>query len=201
MRATVDCARKADPPSPIRWRIYESPAPKHHTGLLLQSPTMASWRHIVLPSYILPSTSPEATVQRRGPMLVIVLLIFVFVSSFAQIKNQRQPSIRSVNGASIFGNYCAACHGLDGRGNGPVSKALKQEVPDLTRLSLRHNGAFPALHVRTVITFGADDLLPAHGSKEMPMWGPTFHEIEFDQDLGNVRLENVTRYLESIQRK
>ncbi len=139
--------------------------------------------------------------QRRGPMLVIVLLIFVFVSSFAQIKNQRQPSIRSVNGASIFGNYCAACHGLDGRGNGPVSKALKQEVPDLTRLSLRHNGAFPALHVRTVITFGADDLLPAHGSKEMPMWGPTFHEIEFDQDLGNVRLENVTRYLESIQRK
>jgi hypothetical protein len=35
----------------------------------------------------------------------------------------------------------------------------------------------------------------------MPIWGPIFHEIEFDRDLGNVRLENVTKYLESIQRK
>jgi mono/diheme cytochrome c family protein len=139
-------------------------------------------------------------VQRRRPMLELILLIFVVISSLAE-KSQRQPPIRSVDGASIFANYCAACHGLDGRGNGPVSKALKQEVPDLTRLSLRNNGAFPAIHVRTVITFGADELLAAHGSKKMPIWGPTFHEIEFDQDLGNVRLENVTKYLESIQRK
>jgi hypothetical protein len=82
-----------------------------------------------------------------------------------------------------------------------VSKALKQEVPDLTRLAQRNDGAFPAIHVRTTILFGADDLLPAHGSKGMPIWGPIFHEIEFDRDLGNVRVENVTKYLESIQRK
>ena len=138
--------------------------------------------------------------RRRVPMLVLVLLVSVVVSSFAQTKNQRQPPIR-LDGASIFQNYCAACHGPDGRGKGPASKTLKQAVPDLTRLSLRNDGAFPAIHVRTVITFGADDLLPAHGSKKMPIWGPTFHEIEFDQDLGNVRVENVTKYLESIQRK
>jgi hypothetical protein len=82
-----------------------------------------------------------------------------------------------------------------------VSKALRREVPDLTGLSHRNNGAFPAIHVRTTIMFGADDLRPAHGSKAMPIWGPIFHEIEFDQDLGNVRLENITKYLESIQRK
>jgi len=82
-----------------------------------------------------------------------------------------------------------------------VSKALKQEVPDLTRLSLRNHSTFPIIHVQTTIMFGADNLLPAHGSKEMPVWGPIFHEIEFDQDLGNVRLENVIKYLESIQRK
>jgi mono/diheme cytochrome c family protein len=148
-----------------------------------------------------PSTPlPEATVQRRVPMLVLLLVSVVFSAS-AQIRNQRQPPVRSVDGASIFRNYCAACHGLDGRGNGPVSKALKREVPDLTRLSQRNDGAFPAVHVRTTIMFGADDLLSAHGSKEMPIWGPIFHEIEFDQDLGNVRLENISKYLESIQRK
>ena len=82
-----------------------------------------------------------------------------------------------------------------------MSKALKREVPDLTRLSQRNGSAFPTIHVRTTIMFGTDSLLSAHGSKEMPIWGPIFHEIEFDQDLGNVRLENVTKYLEFIQRK
>jgi len=82
-----------------------------------------------------------------------------------------------------------------------VSKALKRKVPDLTKLSRRNGGAFPAIHVRTTIMSGSDDLLPAHGSKQMPIWGPIFHDIEFDQDLGNVRLENVTKYLESMQRK
>jgi mono/diheme cytochrome c family protein len=135
------------------------------------------------------------------PMLVLVFLLPVIVSAFTQIGNQRQPPIRPVHGASIFQTYCAACHGLDGRGNGPVSKALKGEVPDLTRLSQRNDGTFPAIDVRNTIMFGADDLLPAHGSKEMPIWGPIFHEIEFDQDLGDVRLKNVTEYLESIQRK
>ncbi|MGA7077538.1 MAG: c-type cytochrome [Terriglobales bacterium] len=137
--------------------------------------------------------------QRRVPTLLLVLLVSLAVS--AQISNQQQPAIRPVEGATIFRNYCASCHGIDGRGKGPVARALKRDVPDLTRLSLRNGGAFPGIHVRTIIMFGGDELLSAHGSKEMPMWGSIFHEIEFDQDLGNVRLENVTKYLESIQRK
>ncbi len=108
--------------------------------------------------------------------------------------------MRPVDGAKVFQNYCASCHGLDGRGRGPVSSALRDEVPDLTTLSRRNGGKFPAERVKETIA-GAGKSIPAHGSKEMPIWGPTFHEIEFDQDLGNVRLENVTRYLESIQRK
>jgi len=133
-------------------------------------------------------------------MLVLALLVAVIVSASAKTGDQEAP-IRPVDGASIFRSNCAACHGLDGRGNGPASKVMKREVPDLTRLSERNGDAFPAMHVRTTIMFGADDLLSAHGSREMPIWGPIFHEIEFDQDLGNVRLENVTKYLESIQRK
>ena len=137
--------------------------------------------------------------QRR--ILILVLSVAVVISAFAQTMPQRQPPIRSVDGATIFRNNCAACHGLEGRGDGPVSKTLKRNVPDLTTLSQRNGGAFPAIHVRTTIMFGGDDLLPTHGSKTMPIWGPIFHEIEFDQDLGNVRLENIAKYLESIQRK
>ncbi len=131
--------------------------------------------------------------QRRVPMSVLVSVVAVVISASSQDRGQRQPPILPVDGASVFRNYCAACHGLDGRGHGPVSKALKKKVPDLTKLSRRNGGAFPAIHVRTTIMSGADDLSPAHGSKQMPIWGPIFHDIEFDQDLGNVRLENVTK--------
>ena len=131
----------------------------------------------------------------------LVLLVSIAISASAQTTPQRQPPIRPVDGTTIFRNNCAACNGLEGRGDGPVSKTLKRNVPDLTRLSQRNNGAFPAIQVRTTIMLGANDLLPTHGSKTMPIWGPIFQEIEFDRDLGNVRLENITKYLESIHRK
>ena len=134
------------------------------------------------------------------PTLVLVLLVLGLVLASAQVRSQRRPPILPVAGVSIFQSYCAPCHGLDGRGNGPVSVALRSRVPDLTRLAQRNSGVFPALHVRRSILFGGDELIPAHGSKTMPIWGPVFHEIDFDRDLGYVKLENITNYLESIQR-
>jgi mono/diheme cytochrome c family protein len=140
-------------------------------------------------------------VLQRIPTILLLTLIFTSPLAFAQARNQRQPPIRPIEGAKIFQNYCASCHGADARGNGPVSPTLRREVPDLTRLSQRNKGLFPADRVRTIVMFGAPQLITAHGSKAMPIWGPVFHEIEFDQDLGNVRLDNITRYLESIQQK
>jgi mono/diheme cytochrome c family protein len=137
---------------------------------------------------------------QRMPTLVLVSLVLGLVFASAQVRSQRNPPILPVAGVSIFQNYCAPCHGLDGRGRGPVTAALRSEVPDLTRLAQRNGGVFPALHVRRSIILGEDELIPAHGSKAMPIWGPVFHEIDFDRDLGNVKLENITKYLESIQR-
>lgn len=138
------------------------------------------------------------------PHRIITLVVSLLVGAvllFAQVGNRQPAPIRPVDGPTVFQNDCAPCHGVDGRGKGPVSEALKQEVPDLTTLSRRNGGKFPTEHVKNTINFGEDKLIAAHGSEKMPIWGPTFHEIEFDQDLGNVRLENVTRYLESMQRK
>lgn len=135
------------------------------------------------------------------PYAILALsLILGYGVACAQVEQSPAP-IHPVKGASVYQDYCASCHGVDGRGRGPVSKALRAEVPDLTTLARRHGGKFPADDVKETIAFGDGKLIPAHGSKDMPIWGPVFHEIEFDQDLGHVRLENVTRYLESIQRK
>jgi hypothetical protein len=107
--------------------------------------------------------------------------------------------IPSLEGSDLFHSYCASCHGTDGRGAGPVAPALNTSVPDLTTIAKRHGGIFPAGHIRAIIA--GDELVTAHGSREMPVWGPVFHQIERDRDFGNVRLENVTRYVESIQQK
>lgn len=110
-----------------------------------------------------------------------------------------QSAILPLDGSKIFSNYCASCHGVNGSGDGPVASALKGKVPDLTTLARRNGGKFPAVRVRGIIA--GDERYAAHGSREMPVWGPIFHQIEYDRDLGYVRLQNVTEYLGSIQQK
>ena len=113
--------------------------------------------------------------------------------------NQFPPLIRSLSGSDLFQAYCASCHGLDARGTGPIAPVLRTKVPDLTLLTRNYHGQFPTAYVRQVIL--GDSVLQAHGTREMPIWGPIFHQIEYDQDLGNVRLDNLVKYLESIQEK
>jgi mono/diheme cytochrome c family protein len=110
-----------------------------------------------------------------------------------------QNTILPLDGAAIFRNYCASCHGVNGGGGGPAASALKAKVPLLTTLARRNHGTFPTARVRSIIA--GDGNHAAHGSREMPVWGPVFHQIQNDQDLGYVRLQNVTEFLISIQQK
>jgi mono/diheme cytochrome c family protein len=108
-----------------------------------------------------------------------------------------QQLIHSVEGPQLFRAYCASCHGSDAKGHGPAAAALKIRVADLTVLARNNGGEFPSNRVRSTIM--GENVLPSHGSREMPIWGPIFHQIESDVDRGNVRLENLVKYLESIQ--
>lgn len=108
-----------------------------------------------------------------------------------------RPLIRSVEGPDLFRAYCAPCHGTDGKGNGPAAAALKTKPADLTALARNNHGQFPLESVRTTIT--GERVLASHGSREMPIWGPVFHQIETDVDRGHVRMDNLVKYLESIQ--
>ena len=98
-------------------------------------------------------------------------------------------------GAVIYREHCAVCHGQSGRGNGPAAAAFKQRPPDLTHLATRYKG-FPRKAVEAHIV-GDDTPQAAHGSREMPIWGPTFRK---SPDASTV-LRNLIAYLESIQEK
>ena len=113
---------------------------------------------------------------------------------------EERQLIESLDGPSLFQAYCATCHGSGARGNGPTASALKTAPPDLTRISERNGGKFPFTRVEKIIS--GEDLNPAsHGSREMPIWGPIFGQIAWDQDLGSVRIYRLTKYLESLQQK
>ncbi|MGC1967608.1 MAG: cytochrome c [Candidatus Acidiferrales bacterium] len=109
----------------------------------------------------------------------------------------QQTLIRSVDGVDLYRAYCASCHGKDGKGNGPVAPALKATVPDLTVIAKNNGGKFPTARVRRIIE--GQGMIASHGSREMPVWGPIFSQVEADVDRGPVRLENLVKYLESIQ--
>jgi mono/diheme cytochrome c family protein len=139
--------------------------------------------------------------QERWSMLLLCLVLLPAVLlPAAQKQDETTSSARKpVEGAKIFRYHCAACHGADGRGHGPASVALKHPVPDLTLISQRSGGKFPYQRVKEIVG-GKEPGSPAHGDREMPIWGPIFHEVESDQDWGEVRLDAITKHIESIQR-
>jgi mono/diheme cytochrome c family protein len=78
-------------------------------------------------------------------------------------------------GKSEFQSSCASCHGADGKGKGPVSEQLKTPPSDLTVLAKNNNGVFPTNAVYETI-YGSKTI-PAHGTREMPIWGERFNPV------------------------
>jgi mono/diheme cytochrome c family protein len=78
-------------------------------------------------------------------------------------------------GKSEFLSSCASCHGADGKGKGPVSEQLKVSPSDLTMLAKNNNGVFPTNAVYE--TIHGSKAVPAHGTREMPIWGERFNPI------------------------
>jgi mono/diheme cytochrome c family protein len=119
----------------------------------------------------------------------------------AQTTGPRTPSlvIPSMSGQDLFNFYCTSCHGREGKGNGPVAAALKIPPADLTLIRRRNGGTFPKERLVSFIAGGGTMLSGAHGSNEMPVWGPIFVSLDPSDRLAVIRIENVVQYLESIQ--
>ena len=74
-----------------------------------------------------------------------------------------------------YQNSCVACHGVSGKGDGPVTDFLSGAVPpDLTVLQKNNGGVFPVTAVFSMISGG--DVASAHGTRDMPIWGDRFRE-------------------------
>jgi mono/diheme cytochrome c family protein len=101
-------------------------------------------------------------------------------------------------GKTEYQSSCAACHGIDAKGNGPVSKELKTPPTDLTVLSKNNNGVFPYDMVYQVID-GRNSTIKSHGTREMPIWGFRFGPPQAFRFKN--RILAVIEYLKRIQEK
>jgi mono/diheme cytochrome c family protein len=139
----------------------------------------------------------------KQTILVSALALVVFVASGQGIPlaNKVQTEMPNVaSGKQTYREYCASCHGEDGRGMGPAASALKTPPSDLTTLAKRHGGKFPEDYVSEIVRIGKP--IQAHGSSDMPVWGPIFNvRDKFDEVAVRRRIKNLCDYLATLQQK
>jgi mono/diheme cytochrome c family protein len=109
-----------------------------------------------------------------------------------------------------FLSSCGSCHGVEGKGKGPMSAALKATPPDLTVLAKNNGGVFPFSKVYEVID--GRKVIAAHGTREMPVWGRVrpnllypsdkFIDSSYDPEvIARTRILAIIDYLNRIQEK
>lgn len=145
----------------------------------------------------------------KKSMMLLGMLVLATGVSLAQNQTDQKTVVKETvikqtsptSGKEMFTQYCGSCHGIDGKGNGPAAAAMKAQPTDLTQLARKHDGKYPANHVASVLKFG-DGGTAAHGSAEMPVWGPLFHSLDkFHDSAVQQRISNIVEYIGTLQVK
>jgi mono/diheme cytochrome c family protein len=133
--------------------------------------------------------------KRKVPIAAGILTPVLAIVLAAQDRKKPAPAN---SGREMYRTYCAACHGVTGKGDGPAAAALKAPPPDLTTLARRNGGRFPAVRVYQSIEGSA--MIAAHGSSEMPVWGTVFRQQGgSDEAQVKLRVRNLTSFIQSLQ--
>ena len=102
-------------------------------------------------------------------------------------------------GAQLFLNHCAACHGADGEGGGPVAAVMQVTVPNLRTLAMRNGGRFPPEAVTAYVD--GREIKAAHGDRQMPIWGDVFRGPEQGtaERAVRARIEAIVSFVKELQ--
>ena len=105
------------------------------------------------------------------------------------------------NGAAVYKTYCATCHGVDAKGNGPLAQNLRHAPPDLTLLAKRNGGTFDAVAVHRMID--GRNPMKNHGGPDMPVWGDAFKRSSegYSEEAVKARIDALVEHLRSVQKQ
>lgn len=133
-----------------------------------------------------------------------VIAALLLLSLAACASNETKPrEIATLSGVELYEQLCSSCHGVTGEGDGPVAPLVKIGVPDLTRIAWRDGGEFPTEDVRRTIDGRFER--PAHGPRDMPVWGWRFYDSSNTNDAQerarvDATINRLVEYLRSIQK-
>ncbi len=136
--------------------------------------------------------------------LIAIVALNVTTSSHAQIFFRSQAPIDF--GKNEFKTNCAACHGLEGKGNGPIVDLMKKPPPDLSLLARSNKGILPIEKIYNTI---AGDVPQAHGGRDMPVWGNIYKieaanyymDVPYDAEAYvRAKILYLTEYISRLQR-
>jgi mono/diheme cytochrome c family protein len=145
--------------------------------------------------------------MRRTHLVLLLAAAGTAAVTLAQDKPPGAPKdgagsaagVAAVSGAYAFRTYCASCHGIDGKGDGPLSDSLRFRPPDLTLIAKRNGGDFPAEKVIRIV----DGRKPVkgHGGPDMPIWGDAFRNADtaYDDAAAKARIKAVVDHLKTLQ--
>lgn len=106
----------------------------------------------------------------------LVSILTVGALTVAAAIANAQPATQTFDRGKLeYEAHCAVCHGLSGKGDGPLAQQIKSAtgIPDLTTLSKKNNGVFPFASVYDVID--GTQTVTWHGTRQMPVWGPRYN--------------------------
>ena len=131
-----------------------------------------------------------------GGLGTAVVLVGMAMGSSAQ---DRDSPTYGVSGSYTYRTYCASCHGLKGKGDGPLAENLRFFPPDLARLTQRTGGTYPAEDVARIVD--GRNPIDGHGGPDMPVWGDAFKNPEtgFDDEKVRLKIQSVVDYLKTLQ--
>ena len=138
-------------------------------------------------------------VKKLFRKLSACVVALVIVGDVLAGDSGEETFVAEISGGGLFVEYCAVCHGGDARGDGPLAATLSISPPNLRRLAVLGGGIFPHERVRRHID--GRDINPAHGSREMPVWGSVFKRARgaYGERRVQQRLDILVDYLRSIQ--
>ena len=138
--------------------------------------------------------------NRIWTSLVCGIAVAVMMPALAAQRSDARPAEVTETGAETYTSHCASCHGASGKGDGPTAPSLRQKPADLTTIARRRGGEFPRAEI-TDFVLGKGKRIGAHGSRDMPVWGPLFRELNPADSRVDVRVERLLNYIESLQVK
>lgn len=130
----------------------------------------------------------------RGFPALSALLLLALMACGGSAEEPWPPT-----GRELYVRYCASCHGMSGKGDGPVAASLSRPPSDLTTLA--QQGRFDQANLMAIID--GRRVVPAHGTREMPVWGAVFGAEFEDEPYAEytvlLHAETLVEYLRTIQ--